>query len=115
MLPVSNPAELALLELAAECGIPGLRDPRRIQLALTERRCTRESRIQQLEAENDVLRHMRIPHLEGKVRKLAMERDEWNTIATAAEKRVVVAMVLLVVLGAALVIVAGAHVGWGVI
>jgi hypothetical protein len=99
MLPVTHPAELALLELAAECGVTELRDPRRIQLALTERRCTRESRIQQLEAENDVLRRMRIPHLEGELRAAAINCDEWAARAKEAEKRNGVAIIGLVLLG----------------
>ncbi len=103
MLPVTHPAEVALLELAADIGRPEFRDPSRIATMLRLHMAERESYTRQLEGTTDVLRRMRIPHLEGEVRSLTLDRDEWSARAKDAEARLHWGVAIIVVLGFVLV------------
>jgi hypothetical protein len=104
----------ALREAAAELGLPPLDDPQTIRTAIVQRDCDRASHIRQLESMVEI-RTMRIAHLEGELKAAVSDCNEWSALAITAERRVLVAIALIVVLGVALVIVAGSRVGWGVL
>jgi hypothetical protein len=114
MLPVESPFAVALMEVAAELGLPRMSEPHGLRTAIVKHDCDRQSEIRQLES-TIVIRNMRISHLEGELTAAVSDCNEWSARALKAERHLIEAVVLLVAVGCVLVIVAGSRVGWGVL
>lgn len=97
-------AQVALLEIAANEGLTGLREPTALHTAIMTRQCERLSQINQLQGEADVLRRHRIPKLERDVRDMQAARDAWVLRARAAERHVAVGMGVIVLLAMGFVV-----------